>query len=147
MRKIIIALPFLLITFIAFAQNSPQETVEQFFVEFENKGGSVALDNLYKPNKWISRNTDAITQLKSQIEGLNEDYVGKYYGYELILEKTLTDSYILMSYLVKYDRQPIRFTFQFYKPNKEWVIYSFKFDGAITEEIEETAKLYNFRLN
>lgn len=147
MKKIIITIPFLLLTFVSFAQKLPKEIVDQFFVEFENKGSSVALDNLYKPNKWISRNTDAITQLKSQVEALNEDYVGKYYGYEFILEKKLTDNYILMSYLVKYDRQPIRFTFQFYKPNKEWVIYSFKYDGTVSEEIEETARLYNFRLN
>ena len=147
MKKIFIIIPILLFGFIAFPQQSPNEIVDQFFEEFETKGSSVALDNLYKPNKWMSRNTDAIAQLKSQIEGLNEDYVGKYYGYEFILEKKLADSYILMSYLVKYDRQPIRFTFQFYKPNKDWIIYSFKYDGAVDAEIEETAKLYNFRLN
>ncbi len=119
MKKVIIIIPILLFSFIAFPQQSPKEIVEQFFNEFETKGSSVALDNLYKPNKWMARNADAISQLKSQIEGLNEDYVGKYYGYEFLLEKQLADSYILMSYLVKYDRQPIRFTFQFYKPNKE----------------------------
>lgn len=147
MKKIIIVIPFLLLTFVSLAQKSPKEIVDQFFEEFSTKGSSEALDNLYKPNKWITRNTDAITQLKSQIDGLNEDYVGKYHGYEFILEKRLADSYILMSYLVKYDRQPIRFTFQFYKPNKEWVIQSFIFDGDMDEEVKEAAKLYNFRLN
>ena len=147
MKKVIIIIPILLFSFIAFPQQSPKEIVEQFFNEFETKGSSVALDNLYKPNKWMARNADAISQLKSQIEGLNEDYVGKYYGYEFLLEKQLADSYILMSYLVKYDRQPIRFTFQFYKPNKEWVIQSFIFDGDMDEEVKEAAKLYNFRLN
>jgi hypothetical protein len=111
MKKTIILIPVFLLNLLVFSQKSPKEIVDQFFVEFENKGSSVALDNLYKPNSWISRNTDAVTQLKSQISGLNEDYVGKYYGYELILEKRLADSYILMSYMVKYDRQPIRFTF------------------------------------
>ncbi len=146
-KKVILIIPILLFSFIAYTQQSPNEIVDQFFEEFENKGSSVALDNLYKPNKWIARNADAISQLKSQIEGLNEDYVGKYYGYEFLLEKQLADSYILMSYLVKYDRQPIRFTFQFYKPNKEWVIQSFIFDGDMDEEVKEAAKLYNFRLN
>jgi len=90
----------------------------------------------------MERATDAITKIKSQLEGLNEDYVGKYYGYELIVEKKLGESYILLSYLVKFDRQPIRYTFQFYKPKDKWSIYSFQFDGSIDDEIEEAAKIY-----
>ncbi|MBU2938737.1 hypothetical protein KO494_04195 [Lacinutrix sp. C3R15] len=146
MRQSILII-ILLISFSASAQNDPNEVVEQFFKEFKEKGAAIAIDNLYKPNKWINKSADAIIQLKSQLEGLNEDFVGKYYGKELILEKKLADSFILKSYLVKYDRQPIRFTFQFYKPNDTWMIQSFKFDGNLDTEIEEAAKLYNFTLN
>ncbi|WP_452231243.1 MULTISPECIES: hypothetical protein [unclassified Lacinutrix] len=146
MKKVLLIIMFF-VSFSTVAQGDPTEVVELFFKEFKEKGSSVAIDNLYKPNKWISKSADAIIQLKSQLQGLNEDYVGKYYGKELILEKKLADSYILMSYLVKYDRQPIRFTFQFYKPNDTWMIHSFKFDGNLDTEIEESAKLYNFRLN
>lgn len=141
---------FIIVLFISLsvsAQSDPTEVVEQFFTEFKEKGATVAIDNLYKPNKWISKSADGIIQLKSQLEGLNEDFVGKYYGKELTLEKKLADSFILMSYLVKYDRQPIRFTFQFYKPKDIWMIHSFKFDGNLDSEIEEAARLYNFRLN
>jgi len=129
------------------AQKTPESFVIDFFETFEKEGSSKALDNLYATNEWMTRATDAITNLKSQLEGLNIDYVGKYYGYELIVKKELTDSYVLLSYLVRYDRQPIRFTFQFYKPNKEWLIYSFQYDGNIDEEIEEAAKLYYLDLN
>ena len=127
---------------ISFAQNTPEEIVSKFFTEYKNEGASKALDNLYSNNEWINRATDAITKLKQQLNSLNEDFVGKYYGYELIVEKKLSDSFILMSYLVKYDRQPIRFTFQFYKPDNEWRTHSFKYDGNIDEEIEESAKVY-----
>ncbi|AXO79408.1 hypothetical protein DZC78_03085 [Olleya aquimaris] len=136
----------LFVSCFSFSQSKPKEISELFFKEFKESGASTAIDNLYKPNKWISKNTDAIIQLKSQIAGLNEDFVGKLYGHELMFEKKLADSYILLSYIVKYDRQPIRFTFQFYKPNDQWIIHSFKYDGNIGEEIEESAKLYNFRL-
>ncbi|AEH02176.1 hypothetical protein [Lacinutrix sp. 5H-3-7-4] len=146
MKKQLLFTTLLFITFFSFSQSAPKESAELFFKEFKEKGSSTAIDNLYKPNKWISKNSDAIIQLKSQIAGLNEDFVGKLYGHELMFEKKLADSYILLSYMVKYDRQPIRFTFQFYKPNDEWVIYSFKYDGNIDEEVEESAKLYNFRL-
>jgi len=133
-------------SFLSFGQNTPKEIVSIFFTQYKDEGASQALDNLYKNNKWINRATDAITNLKQQLEALNEDYVGKYYGYELITEKKLSDSFILMSYLVKYDRQPIRFTFQFYKPNNEWITFSFKYDGNIDEEIEESAKVYYLNL-
>jgi hypothetical protein len=129
-------------TLIGFGQNTPEEIVSNFFTKYQKDGASKALDNLYSNNKWMNRSTDAITKLKQQLGTLNEDYVGKYYGYELIVEKQLSDSFIFMSYLVKFDRQPIRFTFQFYKPENEWRTHSFKYDGNIEAEIEESAKVY-----
>lgn len=131
---------------ISFGQNTPKEIVSKFFTEYEKKETSKALDNLYANNNWMKRSTDAITNLKQQLNSLNEDYVGKYYGYELIVEKKLSDSFVLMSYLVKFDRQPIRFTFQFYKPDNEWRTHSFKYDGSIEDEIEESAKVYHLIL-
>jgi len=124
------------------AQSTPTEIADTFFKDYVKSGSSIALDNLYSTNKWMTRSADAIVNLKSQMEGLNDDYVGKYYGYELIVEKRLTESFVLLSYLVKYDRQPLRFTFQFYKPNDAWMIFSFQYDGNMDEEIEEAAKLY-----
>jgi len=145
--KSILVIPLLFFTYLGNAQTSPKEMADIFFKDYKNNGASIALDNLYSTNKWMDRATDAIANLKSQLEGLNEDYVGKYYGYELIVEKHLAESYVLLSYLVKYDRQPIRFTFQFYKPKDMWVIYSFKFDGNIDDEIEEAGKLNYLDLN
>jgi hypothetical protein len=146
-QKVALVIPFFLLTLTGIAQNTPKEIAEYFFKDYKANGASAALDDLYSTNKWMSRATDAISNLKSQLEGLNEDYVGKYYGYELITEKHLAGSYVLLSYLVKYDRQPIRFIFQFYKPNDKWVIYSFQFDGNIDDEIVESAKLYYLDLD
>ncbi|KPM49634.1 hypothetical protein [Jiulongibacter sediminis] len=129
------------------AQNNPDKIVEAFFDNYVNAGASEALDQLYASNKWMSRATDAINSLKSKLEGLNEDFVGPFYGYELIVEKKLSQSFILRSYLVKYDRQPIRFTFQFYKPDNKWVVHSFQYDGNVGDEIEEAAKLYYLDLD
>lgn len=139
--KLVLPIVLVFFTLAGIAQTSPEQMVETFFINYEKDGASIALDNLYSTNKWMSRAKDAIENLKNQLEGLNEDFVGKYYGYELIVEKRLSESYVLLSYLVKYERQPIRFTFQFYKPNDVWLIYSFQFDGDIDKEIEEAAKL------
>jgi hypothetical protein len=145
--KSILIIAFVFFTYLGNAQTNPKELADVFFNDYLKNGASIALDNLYSTNKWMNRATDALTNLKSQLEGLNEDYVGKYYGYELIVEKHLAESYVLLSYLVKYDRQPIRFTFQFYKPNDRWIIYSFQFDGDIDAEIEEAGKLNYLNLN
>ncbi len=124
------------------SQNKPKELVEKFFYTYENEGSAKALDELYSTNHWMNKAEDAILKLKNQMEGLTEDYIGKYYGYELITKKIISDSYVLRSYLVKYDRQPLRFTFQFYKPHNEWRLHSFKYDGNLDSELEESAKLY-----
>lgn len=125
-----------------FCQKNPKEKVEKFFTEYQQEGASTAVDNLYKTNEWMSRAADAITDLKNKMEGLNKDFVGEFYGYELLVEKKLGDSFVLLSYLGKYDRQPIRFTFEFYKPDEEWKIFGLKFDADLDNEIEEAAKIY-----
>lgn len=33
-------------------------------------------------------------------------------------------------------RTPIRFTFEFYKPKDSWVVYSFKYDDAFDDDVE-----------
>ncbi|MDH3711535.1 MAG: hypothetical protein OER04_16710 [Cyclobacteriaceae bacterium] len=133
----------LLISWVSFAQNTPREIAEKFFDDYVEDGASVALDNLYFTNKWINRSADAVANLKSKMEGLNLDFVGEYYGHELISEKKLGQSYVLLAYLAKFDRQPIRYIFQFYKPKDQWVVYSFKYDSSIDDEIEEAAKVFN----
>jgi hypothetical protein len=145
--KSILVIALVLFSYDGNAQTSPKEIADIFFSDYMKSGASIALDNLYSTNKWMDRATDAITNSKSQLEGMNEEYIGKYYGYELIVEKHLAESYVLLSYIVKYDRQPLRFTFQFYKPNDKWKIFSLQFDSNIDEEIEEAAKLNYLNYN
>ena len=48
---------------------------------------------------------------------------------------------------MKYDRQPFRYIFEFYKPNEKWMLYSFKIDSEIDSEIEQSAKIYNLEID
>lgn len=129
------------------SSETPEEMMEIFFKKYKNEGATAALNDIYKKNEWVNPASEDVQNLIRQMSGLTEDYVGKFYGYEMILEKKLSDSFILKSVLVKYGRQPLRFTFQFYKPNDKWVFYGFSYDANLTDEIKEAAKLYNFRLN
>ena len=129
-----------------FAQNSPQKIIDDFFVAYKNDAGK-AVKDLYKTNLWTERIKDDIENIANKLNGFTLDFVGKYYGYELITTKKFSESFELYSYLVKYDRQPIRFTFTFYRPNDKWMLYSFQFDDSFSKEMEEAAKLYYLNLN
>jgi len=124
------------------AQESVESIIETFFENYEKKGAEFCIDELYKTNPWTTRIEDAVNNIKTQLARFNEELVGPYYGYEKILKKQLGESYVLYSYLMKFDRQFLRLTFQFYKPNDKWMLYSFKFDDNYDDEIEEAAKLY-----
>tara|TARA_R110000796_G_scaffold252637_1_gene389631 strand:- start:68308 stop:68766 length:459 start_codon:yes stop_codon:yes gene_type:complete len=123
-------------------QSEPEIIIQDFFKNYEAKGAITALDSLYATNPWTTRIQDAINNVKTQFERFNEDLVGKYHGYEKLTAKKLGESYALYSYFIKFDRQFLRLTFQFYKPQNEWRLASFKFDDSFDEEIEEAAKLY-----
>lgn len=145
-RQILIATLILIPTFYTIAQ-TPDELVKTFFAEYKEKGVDESLDNLYATNPWIRENNEAVKNLKTQLNAMNEGLVGKQRGHEPIARKTLGDSLILMSYLMKFDRQPIRFTFQFYKPLDKWMLYSFKFDDSFDNELEESSKIQMLRKN
>ncbi len=48
---------------------------------------------------------------------------------------------MLKSFLVKYARQPLRFTFILYKPNDKWVIQNFSWDSALEDELYNASSL------
>lgn len=146
MKKLFYVLPLLFLSFNTFAQYTAQDLVNDFFDTYE-KDPSKAVRNLYKTNKWNDRITDDIEQIISTIERFNESFVGKYHGYEVITTKRFSESFELYSYLVRYDRQPIRFIFKFYKPKDKWVLYAFSLDDSLDDEIEQAAKLYYLDLD
>lgn len=124
-----------------FAQLEPERLIDTFFTTYEKDAGK-AVKDLYATNVWTEEVKDDIENIIETVNGLTESYVGKYYGYEHIATKKFSDSFLLYSYLVKYDRQPFRFIFKFYKPNDRWMFFSYSFDTDLDDEIEEAAKLY-----
>ncbi|HKK12463.1 MAG TPA: hypothetical protein VJ945_06500 [Flavobacteriaceae bacterium] len=129
-----------------FAQSSPQDLIDIFFTTYSKDAGK-AVKDLYATNKWTERIKDDIDKVVGTVNGFTESYMGKYYGYEIITTKKFSESFVLYSYLVKYDRQPIRFIFKFYKPNDKWVLYSYALDDNLDDEIQEAAKLYYLDLD
>lgn len=120
------------------AQTNSDEITNQFFKLFE-ESPEKAVVYIFNTNKWMERDRDGIDNLKTQISGL-KSIVGDYYGFEFLKETNMGTSYKQISYIVKFDRQPIRFTFVFYKPKNNWQVQNFKFDDDLKEELELIAK-------
>ncbi len=125
---------------VAIAQETPEQMISRFFDLYENEGVSPAIDDLYSSNRWVDAGNEAVVELKSQLAGLDTNLVGEYYGYELLSSHNLTDSFVLYIYMVKFERQPIRFIFQYYKPLDTWMTYSFEFDGNLNDDFKRLAK-------
>jgi hypothetical protein len=125
----------------------PLKIIADFFLTYETTGIDNALDSLFATNTWmLQRSRDEIDNVKVQLKSILQ-IVGNYYGYEIITHKSIGESFRLFSCLIKYDRQPIRFTFIFYKPQDIWKIYNFQFDQDLSEELDESAKVYRLKEN
>ena len=125
---------------------TPDDLIKKFFNDYP-KNTNRAVDDLYSTNPWTTRIKDGIDNIKKELNGYNEDFVGKYYGYELITKKQLSESFVLYSYMVRYDRQPMRFIFKMYKPNNKWSLYSFSVDSDLDDEVQEAAKIFHLNLD
>jgi len=138
MKKLILVALLTLTNSITYSQKSTDELTESFFTEFKSDTDK-AFDNLFGTNKWMMENKDGATKVKYQIRE-NASLVGEYMGYEKIGEKSLSESLKIAVYLVKYERQPFRFVFKYYKPKDKWMIFNFSYDESIDDDLEEMMK-------
>ncbi len=112
-----------------------ENIVSTFFQELSTKGAVHAVDNLYATNRWISSQSDAVINLKNQLGSVG-NLVGDYHGVEKIAEFQVGTRFVYLSYMALYDRQPLRFIFEFYKPTDAWRVFSFSFDDDLDDDLE-----------
>jgi hypothetical protein len=117
------------------------DLVNNFFKKYKDEGTGAAIDYIFGTNKYFT-NTAGISQLKAKLDSLRQG-IGNYLGKDLIVQKNASNSLVFYSYLVKHEIQPIRFTFMFYKPQNEWVLYRFKYDDQMDAELEDAGKISN----
>lgn len=112
--------------------------IKKFFEIYKSGNSDKAVDYIFSTNRYVDK--ESIAQIKNQMRNV-KDIVGVYYGYEFINSKKIGDSLICVTYLVKYERQPFRFSFIFYKPLNEWIIFSFTSDDKYDVELKEATKI------
>lgn len=113
--------------------------VEKFMAMVKAGQVEEAVDFLYGSNPWMSRKSDAVQNVRSRLASINQ-MVGNLKNHEKLQELRAGSRFVYLSYLAAYDRQPIRFEFEFYRPADAWIIYSFSFDDKLDEDIEKLAR-------
>ena len=135
---LILFLALSVFSFSLYAQSSEKEIIDEFFRIFE-QDPIKAFDYGFSTNEWMARNIDGTESVKNRFKDVLP-LIGNYHGYETITEKAISENYKLISFLVKYDRQPLRITFVFYRAQDQWQVQNLKFDDSFGEELQESAK-------
>ncbi|WOH36407.1 hypothetical protein RI844_13620 [Thalassotalea fonticola] len=116
-----------------------QSEIDEFFELYKNGKINEAVDSIYKSNKYVSSIPDQIINVKNQLSSL-KGLVGEINNIGKIDTYAVGDDFVHVTYLVTYDRQPIRYEFQFFKVKQGWRVYSFSFDDELTGEIKVLAR-------
>ena len=114
---------------------------KSFFSMYAKEGVKESLNYAYSTNRWIlsehpTETKDIITKLEDFTHNL-----GKYYGNKLLKEEVVNDYCIARSYMMLYERQPIRFIFVLYRSDKTWQLQSFQYDVGISDEVVNSMNL------
>ncbi|MFH2142070.1 MAG: hypothetical protein ABIJ97_06595 [Bacteroidota bacterium] len=133
MKKIISIIILLFSLSFVYSQSSPEELTSKFFELYQKEGASKAVEYVFSTNKYMDKNSDILVQIQSRLNQL-VNLVGNYNGYELVQSKYIGESYLQQSFMLKYDRQPIKFIFLLYKPKDVWQIQNLRFDDKFDDE-------------
>jgi hypothetical protein len=143
---ILIGLLFYSLNSLAQVQAEPQKIIDEFFKLYKEKNSDAALDYVFGTNKWMNESKDQIDNVKFKLNSTLKQ-LGEYQGYDLITKKVVGEHLSLFTYMVRYDRQPLRFSLLFYKPNTQWRLHNFSYDDNIDEELGEASKAYRLKEN
>ncbi|MCH7413604.1 hypothetical protein MM213_08920 [Belliella sp. R4-6] len=103
-----------------------------------------ALDFIFSSNKWIEETQTQ--EVKNKLTELTK-LIGSYQENEAIANKSVGQNYLLYTFLVKHDRQPIRFMFIYYKPKDKWQLQKFQYYDNLENELIEASSAYRLTEN
>jgi len=110
---------------------SARDKAEPFLASVAVGDGDSALDALVK-GSLLETQPKQLEVLKTQIRAGIKLY-GKYIGIELIEEKTIGKSVVSLTYLMKFEQNPLVWNFVFYRPLDQWqvswVMFNDRFQG------------------
>lgn len=136
-KFIFLGIFYFLLTISCNAQSSAQTIIDKFFSDYEKIGPKESIENIYNTNPWMTKISDDIISIKNKFASFDEELVGKYFGHVFVDKVETSDCFAIYTYLMKFDRQPLRITFKFYKPDTNWRLFAFKFDDDFDDDFEK----------
>lgn len=128
---IILAICFSVIPQISFSQNNPEDILDVFFDTFKTDMNK-AIDYLFSTNELIAPNQEGIKSIKERLE-VSRKLLGNYYGQELISLEKAGDSYLRYTYMLRYDRQPVKIIIVMYRPDTKWKVQNLNFEDKMDD--------------
>lgn len=110
-----------------------KQVIEKFFTTYQTKGPDIAIADVYATNTYMAINDEQLTSIKLKLMSAVE-VLGKYCGYEEVRTIKIGNSFVTNTYMVKYLRQPLYFTFRMYKAEDTWQIQGIRFDDQLSDE-------------
>ena len=117
-----------------------QVMVEAFFRQLQDGRVGDAAAQFLRQNPWSVQDPDTVEQARARLLSVTKA-LGRYYGYQPLVEKALAGRLIHASYLALYERHPLRFSFLFYKPQDAWLPLQLEFDDDFGKEIRNAARM------
>ncbi len=110
--------------------------IDKFLAGVKAGKSAEALEQLFSGNRWMKAET--VQKLKTDVVGI-EKMLGSFRTFEKLQEIKVGTRFVYVSYLVLYDRQPLRMEFKFFRPGDDWVILGFFLDDKLDEDVAKTA--------
>lgn len=126
----------LLITGNVFSQSEPKDIIKKFFDIYRLQESNEAIDYLFTNSPYAEEIVEGIDDLKRKVKK-QISQIGLYYGFDLIGERKAGPNIIMYTYIVRHARQPIVFSFSFYKPNTKWNLHNFKYTNFSFDDFKE----------
>lgn len=103
----------------------PKEIVDGFYKVLKEKSSYEAIDVLFDANDIVEIDMNVRENVKTRVYSMVKN-AGKLNGYELVKEERLASCIQKVTYVFKYDKKPILFEFEFYKPKEVWEVLAMK---------------------
>lgn len=146
MKQILILISLIALTKISFSQSTPQDISTRFFVLYKTGDSDKAMDYLFSSSPFLSDITESIEEVKRKLKKAVSQ-IGDFHDADLLTTKTAGKNIVMLTYLVRHNREPLVFNIMFYKPNDKWQMQNFKFGNSIDDELEEASKAYRMKEN
>ena len=137
-RNILLLIISLFITSAVKAEEVPyiSKKISTFF-ELLKSDPDKAINSYFSDSVFARENQDLIKQVKAKLN-VTLAQLGSYRGNEIIIRRHLLNRFVTIKYLALFDRQPLTFQFEFYKPVNKWQIQGFTFDANIDDLLDES---------